>query len=178
MSADSHSPATRCCDGRFRLLPWGDLTVNTWRHFRTETAPGIPSPERRKPVSLLWDGKTQPTAVVSIIAAPLLDCVRLLSTHRLETGSSRPAPSSQARGAALPSSFPIASLIFRLRLSDFYPSSTKPASARSARRGHPARGTIMTTPEITTWRHSNKYTAESACEHCSGVIRHALVRYS
>jgi len=30
----------------------------------------------------------------------------------------------------------------------------------------------MTTPEITTWRHSNKYSADSACEHCSGVVRH------
>ena len=30
----------------------------------------------------------------------------------------------------------------------------------------------MTTPEVTTWRHSNKYTADSACEHCSGVVRH------
>lgn len=23
-----------------------------------------------------------------------------------------------------------------------------------------------------TWYHSNQYTAESACEHCQGIIRH------
>lgn len=31
---------------------------------------------------------------------------------------------------------------------------------------------MTTTPQVTTWHHSNKYTAESACEHCSGVVRH------
>jgi len=30
----------------------------------------------------------------------------------------------------------------------------------------------MTTPQSATWHHGNKYTAESACEHCSGVVRH------
>jgi hypothetical protein len=23
-----------------------------------------------------------------------------------------------------------------------------------------------------TWHHSNKYSAESACEHCQGIVRH------
>jgi hypothetical protein len=30
----------------------------------------------------------------------------------------------------------------------------------------------MPTQEATTWRHSNKYSAETACEHCEGVVRH------
>ena len=31
---------------------------------------------------------------------------------------------------------------------------------------------IMPTQEVTTWQHSNKYSAEAACEHCEGVVRH------
>lgn len=30
----------------------------------------------------------------------------------------------------------------------------------------------MATQAVTTWHHSNKYSAESACEHCEGVVRH------
>ncbi len=30
----------------------------------------------------------------------------------------------------------------------------------------------MPTTERSKWYHSNQYTADSACEHCSGVIRH------
>jgi hypothetical protein len=30
----------------------------------------------------------------------------------------------------------------------------------------------MPTQEASTWRHSNKYSAETACEHCEGVVRH------
>ncbi len=30
----------------------------------------------------------------------------------------------------------------------------------------------MPTQEVTTWLHSNKYSAEAACEHCEGVVRH------
>jgi hypothetical protein len=30
----------------------------------------------------------------------------------------------------------------------------------------------MPTQEATTWRHSNKSSAEVACEHCEGVVRH------
>lgn len=30
----------------------------------------------------------------------------------------------------------------------------------------------MIVPHATTWHHSNKYSAEDACEHCSGVVRH------
>ena len=26
--------------------------------------------------------------------------------------------------------------------------------------------------QATIWRHSNKYSAEAACEHCQGVVRH------
>jgi hypothetical protein len=33
-------------------------------------------------------------------------------------------------------------------------------------------GVVMPTQEVTTWQHSNKYSAESACEHCDGVVRH------
>jgi hypothetical protein len=28
------------------------------------------------------------------------------------------------------------------------------------------------TQEAAIWRHSNKYSAETACEHCEGVVRH------
>ena len=28
--------------------------------------------------------------------------------------------------------------------------------------------------QASTWQHSNKYNAESACEHCQGVVRHEL----
>ncbi len=31
---------------------------------------------------------------------------------------------------------------------------------------------IMSTAMVETWYHSNKYTAEVACEHCQGVVRH------
>lgn len=30
----------------------------------------------------------------------------------------------------------------------------------------------MPTSNVTTWRHSNKYNAAAACEHCGGVVRH------
>ncbi len=30
----------------------------------------------------------------------------------------------------------------------------------------------MATQEATIWRHSNKYSAEAACEHCQGIVRH------
>ncbi len=31
----------------------------------------------------------------------------------------------------------------------------------------------MPTSQITTtWRHSNKYSADAECEHCRGVVRH------
>jgi hypothetical protein len=33
-------------------------------------------------------------------------------------------------------------------------------------------GAMMPTQEVTTWQHSNKYSAEAACEHCEGVVRH------
>jgi hypothetical protein len=33
---------------------------------------------------------------------------------------------------------------------------------------------VMATQEVTTWQHSNKYSAEAACEHCEGVVRHEL----
>jgi hypothetical protein len=33
-------------------------------------------------------------------------------------------------------------------------------------------GVVMPTQQTTTWQHSNKYSAEVACEHCDGVVRH------
>lgn len=30
----------------------------------------------------------------------------------------------------------------------------------------------MSTPQASIWQHSNKYSADSACEHCQGVVRH------
>ncbi len=30
----------------------------------------------------------------------------------------------------------------------------------------------MSTQQTTIWRHSNKYSADAACEHCQGVVRH------
>ena len=30
----------------------------------------------------------------------------------------------------------------------------------------------MSTQPTTTWQHSNKYSADAACEHCQGVVRH------
>ncbi len=30
----------------------------------------------------------------------------------------------------------------------------------------------MSTPPTTAWQHSNKYSADTACEHCQGVVRH------
>ena len=30
----------------------------------------------------------------------------------------------------------------------------------------------MATQSATIWRHSNKYSAEAACEHCGGIVRH------
>ncbi len=30
----------------------------------------------------------------------------------------------------------------------------------------------MPTSDRSTWYHSNTYTADSACEHCGGIIRH------
>lgn len=26
--------------------------------------------------------------------------------------------------------------------------------------------------QLTTWTHSNKYSAEAECEHCAGLVRH------
>jgi len=31
---------------------------------------------------------------------------------------------------------------------------------------------MMRTAETTNWFHSNKYSADKACEHCEGVVRH------
>ncbi|MGA7459305.1 MAG: hypothetical protein WBW69_03725 [Candidatus Korobacteraceae bacterium] len=28
--------------------------------------------------------------------------------------------------------------------------------------------------QSSTWQHSNKYSADAACEHCQGVVRHEL----
>ncbi len=44
----------------------------------------------------------------------------------------------------------------------------------------------MPASPIASWYHSNRYTAQSACEHCAGVVRHerwcitcnAAVRYA
>jgi len=30
----------------------------------------------------------------------------------------------------------------------------------------------MSAQQATIWHHSNKYSAEAACEHCQGVVRH------
>lgn len=30
----------------------------------------------------------------------------------------------------------------------------------------------MPTPNLSTWYHCNTYSADAACEHCSGVVRH------
>lgn len=30
----------------------------------------------------------------------------------------------------------------------------------------------MSTNVLVTWFHSNRYSAETACEHCQGVVRH------
>lgn len=30
----------------------------------------------------------------------------------------------------------------------------------------------MATQKATVWHHSNKYSAEAACEHCQGIVRH------
>jgi hypothetical protein len=30
----------------------------------------------------------------------------------------------------------------------------------------------MASQHATVWRHSNKYSADIACEHCEGVVRH------
>lgn len=30
----------------------------------------------------------------------------------------------------------------------------------------------MSTQQASTWQHSNKYSADAACEHCQGVVRH------
>lgn len=30
----------------------------------------------------------------------------------------------------------------------------------------------MPTQQAKTWHHSNKYSADAACEHCEGVVRH------
>ena len=39
-------------------------------------------------------------------------------------------------------------------------------------RGSAAQGTKMFKAEQKTWYHSNRYTAESRCQHCNGIIRH------
>jgi hypothetical protein len=30
----------------------------------------------------------------------------------------------------------------------------------------------MSTQQTTPWQHSNKYSADAACEHCQGIVRH------
>ena len=30
----------------------------------------------------------------------------------------------------------------------------------------------MSTHQASTWQHSNKYSADSACEYCDGIVRH------
>ncbi len=30
----------------------------------------------------------------------------------------------------------------------------------------------MPTEEAIIWQHSNKYSADAACEHCDGIVRH------
>ena len=30
----------------------------------------------------------------------------------------------------------------------------------------------MSTHQAAVWRHSNKYSADTACEHCDGIVRH------
>jgi hypothetical protein len=30
----------------------------------------------------------------------------------------------------------------------------------------------MSTQQASIWQHSNKYSADAACEHCKGVVRH------
>ena len=30
----------------------------------------------------------------------------------------------------------------------------------------------MSTQSATLWQHSNKYSADAACEHCEGIVRH------
>ena len=30
----------------------------------------------------------------------------------------------------------------------------------------------MSTGQASIWQHSNKYSAEAACEHCQGIVRH------
>jgi hypothetical protein len=30
----------------------------------------------------------------------------------------------------------------------------------------------MSTQQAATWHHSNKYSADIACEHCEGIVRH------
>ncbi len=30
----------------------------------------------------------------------------------------------------------------------------------------------MITQQTAVWRHSNRYSADTACEHCEGVVRH------
>jgi hypothetical protein len=45
-----------------------------------------------------------------------------------------------------------------------------PAYAKSARM--PDVGVVMANPGPGVWFHSNRYSADSACEHCGGVVRH------
>ena len=30
----------------------------------------------------------------------------------------------------------------------------------------------MSTQAATVWQHSNRYSADAACEHCGGIVRH------
>jgi hypothetical protein len=30
----------------------------------------------------------------------------------------------------------------------------------------------MATTQISSWAHSNRYSADAACEHCEGILRH------
>jgi hypothetical protein len=34
------------------------------------------------------------------------------------------------------------------------------------------KGIVMPTEQAIIWQHSNKYSADAACEHCDGIVRH------
>jgi hypothetical protein len=34
------------------------------------------------------------------------------------------------------------------------------------------KGIVMPIEEAIIWQHSNKYSADAACEHCDGIVRH------
>jgi hypothetical protein len=43
----------------------------------------------------------------------------------------------------------------------------KPSGSRQG-----AGGQAMSTQQASIWQHSNKYSADTACEHCQGVVYH------